>query len=58
MCHFSHLKPGTDPSYVAIFSVVAAATFSKIPIERSSALESRVAQTPFGTLERLFSNFN
>ena len=32
----------SQTSYVAIFPVVAVAAFSKMPVERSSALESRV----------------
>ena len=40
--YFSHLKPGTNLSYIALFPVVAVAAFSKMPVERSSALESRV----------------
>ena len=42
--YFSYLKPGADPSYVAVFPVVAVATFLKMPVERSSAPESRVIE--------------
>ena len=38
----SNFKPSTDPFCVAIFPAVAVVAFSKIPVERSSALESRL----------------
>lgn len=39
---FLHLKLGTNAPYVALFPVVVMAAFSKEPVERSNALESRV----------------
>ena len=50
--NFSHLKPDTDPSYVANFPVVAVAAFSKMPVERSGALESRVKSIKFSELNK------
>ena len=45
--YFFHLKPGTNLSYIALFPVAAVAAFSKMPVERSSALESRVIVTTY-----------
>ena len=41
--YFSHLKLGTDPFCVALFPAVVVAAPLKMPVERSSALESRVS---------------